>query len=133
MGLGCIGNGLTTVEFKCLPVVTIGGFEFEQYGKREMGVQVRLTEESKGGMPVSTREWFEREPFIYCVNVVCCQGVKEGRKEGRLKPWKECMGSCVVAGLFLLYPITSGKAIMGSLTSLHSNKLRNSIAEVRYN
>jgi len=52
----CIGNVFAAMGFKCLPAVTISGFEFEQYGKREAGVRVVLTEEPQGGIFVSARE-----------------------------------------------------------------------------
>jgi len=53
---GCIGNVFAKVEFKCLLAVTIGRFEFEQDGKRELVVKTGVTAKPRGGMPVSVKE-----------------------------------------------------------------------------
>lgn len=71
----------------------------------------------KGIYPLRLGRWFENENFVYSVNIICYQGVKE-----RMEP-KECMKSCVVTRIFLPHPITEGKAIMDNLTSPPSDKL----------
>jgi len=53
---GCIGNVFAKVEFKCLLAVTIGRFEFEQDGKRELVVKAGITAKPLGGIPVAVKE-----------------------------------------------------------------------------
>jgi len=67
------------VEFKCLLAVVICGFEFEQDGKRDVAVKVGFREEPQGGYPLRLGRWLVSEIFANFVNVVCSQGVKEGR------------------------------------------------------
>ncbi|RPA96817.1 cytochrome P450 [Choiromyces venosus 120613-1] len=53
---GCIGNVFAKVEFKCLLAATIGKFEFEQDGKREIVVKGGITAKPQGGLPVTVKE-----------------------------------------------------------------------------
>jgi len=53
--MGCIGNVFAKVEFKCLLVVAISRFEFEQV-ERELVVKAGITSKPQGGIPVSVKE-----------------------------------------------------------------------------
>ena len=66
-------NAFYRVEFKCLPIVVIGRFEFD---KDWRGVIVKggLTAKPKGDIPVSVREVALDGLFVYFVYILIIDG-----------------------------------------------------------